>query len=104
MIKFIYEPPKKDFTSFEDPAPLRGVTMEINNDITWGEAVEQFYNFLRSAGYVIPYDFGEQYEEREWVGLTEEEENSMLMQCHMQGGSYLLLFRLVEAKLKEKNT
>ena len=41
---------------------------------------------------------------REWVGLTEEEKDSILWQCHKHGGSYLLLFRLVEAKLKEKNT
>ena len=41
---------------------------------------------------------------REWVGLTEEEKDSILWQCHAQGGSYLLLFRLVEVKLKEKNT
>lgn len=59
MIKLIYEPPKTGFSSFEDLSPLKGVTMELNNDVTWDEAVEQFYNFLRGAGYVIPYDFEE---------------------------------------------
>ena len=57
MIKLIYEPPKATFEHFDDPSPLRGVTMELMDDITWDEALEQFYNFLRAAGYVIPYDF-----------------------------------------------
>ena len=62
--------------------------------------VEKQVEGLVSASDVLK----EMQANREWVGLTDEEEDSILMQCHMQGGSYLLLFRLVEAKLKEKNT
>jgi hypothetical protein len=57
MIKLIYEPPKRGFSSFEDPAPVKGVTMELSDDISRDEAICEFHNFLRAAGYVIPYDF-----------------------------------------------
>lgn len=57
MIKFVYEPPNRGFTSFEDTAPVKGITMELNDDVSWEEATQEFHNFLRGAGYVIPYDF-----------------------------------------------
>ena len=59
MIKFIYEPPKRGFIAFEDPTPVKGITMELNDDVSWEEATQEFHNFLRGAGYVIPYDFEE---------------------------------------------
>lgn len=55
MIKLIYTPFKDDFPC--DPAPVNGITMELNNDVSWEEATQEFHNFLRGAGYVIPYDF-----------------------------------------------
>ena len=57
MIKLIYEPPAVTFAHIDDPSPLKGITMELRNDITWEEATTEFHNFLRGAGYVIPYSF-----------------------------------------------
>ena len=63
MIRLTYEPPMATFEHIDDPSPLKGITMELRNDITWDEATEQFHNFLRGAGYVIPYDF--EYDEED---------------------------------------
>jgi len=57
MIKFIYEPTKATFANYEDLSPIKGITMELIDSVSWEEATVQFHNFLRSIGYVIPYDF-----------------------------------------------
>jgi len=84
MIKFIYEPTKSGFTSLEDPAPVKGITMELNDDVSWEEATQEFHNFLRGAGYVIPYDY--EYEDsgslddqqREWAQLSDEKKEAII--------------------------
>ena len=59
MIKFEYKPNVIDtpFGAFGDPPPVESVTMTLGGDVSWDEAVCEFHNFLRAAGYVIPYDF-----------------------------------------------
>jgi len=56
MIRLTYEPPKATFAHIDNPSPLKGITMELIDDVTWDEAIEQFQNFLRGAGYIIEYD------------------------------------------------
>ena len=53
MITLIYKPFKDDFPC--DPAPIRELKMELTDDIDWVEATQEFQNFLRAAGYKIPY-------------------------------------------------
>ena len=43
-------------------------------------------------------------EKREWVGLTREEEAVIIEQWHTDEGKPSQLCRIIEAKLKEKNT
>ena len=59
MIKFEYIPWTADRTwgYAEDIPPVESVTMTLGDDVTWDEATKEFHNFLRAAGYVIPYDF-----------------------------------------------
>ena len=61
MIKFEYKPNVIDtpFGALGDPPPVESVTMTLGGDVSWDEAVCEFHNFLRAAGYVIPYDFEE---------------------------------------------
>jgi hypothetical protein len=65
MIKFIYEPAKTTITHYDDPAPIKGLTMELRDCVTWEEATTEFHNFLRGAGYVIPYEFEEQDDDKD---------------------------------------
>ena len=44
------------------------------------------------------YDMAEQLDDREWVGLTDEDE------IDWDGGDLKSLIKAIEAKLKEKNT
>jgi hypothetical protein len=95
MIKFIYEPAKTSITHYDDPAPVKELTMELRDWVSWYEATTDFHNFLRGAGYVIPYEF----EEREWVGLEGEYEvGKMYSPDFLAGADW------AEKKLKEKNT
>ena len=59
MIKFKYTPHVIDtpFGALDDPPPVESVTMTLGGDLSWEEAVCEFQNFLRSAGYVLTYDF-----------------------------------------------
>ena len=59
MIKFEYIPWEPDSELIELPA-VEQVSMTLGHDVSWEEAVCEFHNFLRAAGYVIPYDFEEQ--------------------------------------------
>ena len=59
MIKFEYIPWKPTFADASEPSPVQELTMTLGNSISWEEAVCEFHNFLRAAGYVIPYDFEE---------------------------------------------
>jgi hypothetical protein len=68
MIKITYTPWKPTFADALDPSPVKELTMTIGDEVTWDEATTEFHNFLRGAGYVIPYDF----EERELVDEIEE--------------------------------
>jgi hypothetical protein len=48
---------------------------------------------------------GQQSQEREWVGLTDEELNEHARWADEHGGTFYLAYaRSIEAKLKEKNT
>ena len=57
MIKFEYKPWKPTFSDASEPSPVQELTMTLGDNISWDEAVCEFQNFLRAAGYVIPYDF-----------------------------------------------
>ena len=59
MIKFVYVPETVDtpFGSLSDPPYVQEMTMTLSGGVTWHEATTEFHNFLRGAGYVIPYDF-----------------------------------------------
>ena len=61
MIKFEYRPwaPDSDVAELFDPPAVEIVAMTLGDDVSWDEAVCEFKNFLRAAGYVIPYDFEE---------------------------------------------
>ena len=61
-----------------------------------------------ALGYVFSFDsdtlkwIGRFAPERPWVGLTDEEIEDVF--CAVADGDYLKTGRLIEAKLKEKNT
>ena len=59
MIKFEYKPraPDADWGITFDPPVVESLSMTLGDDVTWNEAVLELQNFLRAAGYVIPYDF-----------------------------------------------
>lgn len=59
MIKLEYRPwkPDSEFDSMVGPPTVEQVTMTLGDDVSWDEAVREFHNFLRAAGYVIPYGF-----------------------------------------------
>ncbi len=57
MIKFEYIPWKPTFADASEPSPVKELTMTLSDSISWDEAVCEFQNFLRAAGYVIQYDF-----------------------------------------------
>jgi len=63
MIKFEYVPwtAERTWGYAEDVPPVESVTMTLSHDVSWEEAVCEFHNFLRAAGYVIPYDFEDDY-------------------------------------------
>ena len=63
MIKFEYIPwtAERTWGYAEDAPPVESVTMTLGHDVSWEEAVCEFHNFLRAAGYVIPYDFEDDY-------------------------------------------
>jgi len=65
MIKFEYKPaqPDKTWGYAQDIPPVEEMTMTLGDDVTWDEATKEFHNFLRAAGYVIPYDFEEEEED-----------------------------------------
>lgn len=66
MITLTYTPWKPTFADASEPSPVKDLTMTIRDSVTWEEATSEFHNFLRGAGYVIPYDF-EMDEESEIV-------------------------------------
>ena len=57
MITITYTPWKPTFADASEPSPVKDLTMTIADGVTWEEATSEWYNFLRGAGYVIPYDF-----------------------------------------------
>jgi len=57
MIEFKYTPWKPTFADASEPSPVKELTMTLCDGISWDEAMMEFQNFLRAAGYVIPYDF-----------------------------------------------
>ena len=63
MIKFEYIPwtAERTWGYAEDVPPVESVTMTLSHDVSWEEAVCEFHNFLRASGYVIPYDFEDDY-------------------------------------------
>ena len=63
MIKLEYKPwlPDSDVAELFDPPPVEIVAMTLGDDVSWEEAVCEFHNFLRASGYVIPYDFEDDY-------------------------------------------
>lgn len=127
MIKFEYKPWTEERTwgYAEDVPPVESVTMTLGHDVSWEEAVCEFHNFLRAAGYVIPYDF-EDYsntevasddesntevaDKREWVGLTTYELQDLTTKSYVTYNTGETHFNrgyfadAIEAKLKEKNT
>ena len=74
MIKFEYRPwaPDSDVDALFDPPAVEIVTMTLGDDLSWDEAVCEFQNFLRAAGYVIPYDF----EDDSNTGVAFEDESN----------------------------
>jgi hypothetical protein len=58
MIKLTYKPwePERTLGFAEDLPPVEELTMTLSDGISWEEATTEFHNFLRGAGYVIPYN------------------------------------------------
>ena len=114
MIKFEYKPraPDADWGITFDPPAVESLSMTLGDDVTWNEAVCEFQNFLRAAGYVIPYDF----EEEGNLRFTKDETNELLEaleeavylldptdeDTQKKGGVYRIMTAL--EKLREKNT
>lgn len=71
MIKLTYTPWKPTFADASEPSPVQELTMTIRDSVSWDEATTEFHNFLRAAGYVIPYDFEEEDSNTE-VAPTDE--------------------------------
>ena len=61
LIKFEYKPwePDSKFDSIMGTPNVEELTMTLGDGVTWQEATTEFHNFLRGAGYVVPYDFEE---------------------------------------------
>ena len=57
MIKLQYKPweQERSWGYAEDIPPVEELTMTLGDGVTWQEATDEFHNFLRAAGYVIPY-------------------------------------------------
>ena len=75
MIQFKYTPETWDtpLGPLSDPSPIKEMTMTLSGEcITWEEATREFHNFLRAAGYVIPYDL-EWYEDDLCTPLAEDD-------------------------------
>ena len=114
MIKFEYKPwePDSKFDSMMGTPNVEELTMTLGDGVTWQEATTEFHNFLRAAGYVIPYDF----EEEGNLRFTKDETNELVEA--LEEAVYLLdptdedtqkkggVYRIVTAleKLREKNT
>ena len=66
MIKLEYKPwePGSKFGSMMGTPNVEELTMTLGDGVTWQEATTEFHNFLRAAGYVIPYDFEEEETDR----------------------------------------
>jgi len=64
MIKLEYTAQPCPFGDLPDVLELK---MTLGDNVTWDEATKEFHNFLRAAGYVIPYDFEAEEEEQERV-------------------------------------
>ena len=54
MIYIVY---KADQRFSLDLPPVKELIMELDSDVSGDEAIEAFTDFLRGAGYVIPYGF-----------------------------------------------
>jgi hypothetical protein len=67
MITLTYTPWKPTFADASEPSVLKELTMTIDDCATWEEATNEWYNFLRGASYVIPYDFEMDEEKSEIV-------------------------------------
>ena len=66
--------------------------------------IDERFEFERNVCNEVVEGFDQLEKEREWVGLTREEEAVVIEQWHMEKGKPSQLCRLIEAKLKEKNT
>ena len=115
MIKLEYRPwaPDSDVAELFDPPAVEIVTMTLGDDVSWDEAVCEFKNFLRAAGYVIPYDFEEEDDDdwRGWTPLTLEEIQDFERehQTRYDGVTEPFFDRMgfataIERRLKELNT
>ena len=87
MIKFEYIPwtAERTWGYAEDVPPVESVTMTLGGDVSWEEAVCEFHNFLRAAGYVIPYDF----EDYSNTGVASEDESNTDVAPEMKPWAWL---------------
>lgn len=63
MIQITYTPISEEDTYLFDTPDIQELTMTLNDGVTWYEAEFQFRNFLRGAGYVIPYNLDDDEDE-----------------------------------------
>jgi hypothetical protein len=108
MIQFKYVPETWDtpLGSLSDPSPMQEMTMTLTTEgLTWDEATREFHNFLRAAGFVIPYDI-EWYEDGKDVDddplqkLTDWEEKYRPEECGVvKGFDRLEKKRIVDEKI-----
>ena len=126
MIKLQYIPQAGPFGDMPD---AQEITMTLGDNVTWDGATNEFHNFLRAAGYVIPYDFEDEKRSHEeflqdlddwakdekpaWIPLKITERNRIidewnsLVECTVRAtkeGRITMLCKMIEAKLKELNT
>ena len=68
------------------------------------QAEKKPYNLSCAPGYCYCKEMTEQpKQKREWIGLTDEEIDDVVLNLPIHS-TYLRIARVIEAKLKEKNT
>jgi len=73
MIKFEYRPwtAERTWGYAEDIPPVEELTMTLGDGVTWQEATDEFHNFLRGAGYAIPYYNVNEADEDDYVDCSD---------------------------------
>ena len=103
-VRFPRHAPKHGEDWIIDPAFLLRVYHSINPDTNYGfiPSMEEIETALLALE-VIPSDLYTAPPQREFVGLTDEEQGEVAWSCGAMSADWLDFARAIEAKLREKN-